>query len=340
MSKTINQATPLVSVLVPIYNVECYIERCTRSILEQTYKHLEFLFLDDCSTDASMTVLDRIIHDYPLLISNIQIIHHEKHKGLSTTRNTLIKHANGDFVFHVDSDDWLEPNAIELFVKKQQETKADIVQGRSYVHKNNKIEELVDDGSGLNREDFLSSLFFMKCHYVVVWNKLINRDLYIKNNIKCNENLRVKEDHILFYLIYFASSIVYVDEFTYHYDCTPKGSISQSFGKSLQISKDIVLITEQICFYFQNKNSIYKDLSSIYKYKLIKSFLLLSYENKNKDSFCYLVSFWENLPMRLWTFKDNSLLQFFESNFFLTKLIMPILVKMIYILNLAMDKAE
>lgn len=317
---------PKVSILVPVYNTEQFIERCARSLFSQTYKNLEFVFLDDCSKDDSMTILGHIIRDYPLLLPYIRILHHEKNKGLSAARNTLIKHANGDYVFHVDSDDWLEPNAIELLVNKQQETQTDIIQGRCYMHRGIQTEILNGDGYGLDREVFLNSLFLMKTNKVVVWNKLINRELYVKNKIKSNENLKTKEDHTLFYLIYFASSISYVDEFTYHYDYTPKVSISQSFGKSLQISKDIVIIAEHICLFFRNKDSVYKDLSIIYKYKLIKSFLQISYKNKNKDSFCYLVSFWENYPMRLWTFKDNPFLHFFESNYFLTKLIMPIFV--------------
>ena len=114
---------PLVSILVPVYKVEKYIERCARSLFEQSYENLEYVFVDDCSPDDSVQILERIIKNYPLRAERVHIIRHEKNKCLLEARKTAIKYSNGEFLSHVDSDDWLEPNAIEMLMQKQQSKK-------------------------------------------------------------------------------------------------------------------------------------------------------------------------------------------------------------------------
>ena len=86
-----------VSVLVSVYNVEHYIERCARSLFEQTYSNLEYVFVDDCSTDNSVIELERILKDYPEKEKSVRIIHHEKNRGLAAVRNTAFDASS--FVF-------------------------------------------------------------------------------------------------------------------------------------------------------------------------------------------------------------------------------------------------
>ena len=110
-----------VSVLVPVYGVERYIERCARSLFEQTYPNLEYVFVNDCTPDGSVVVLKRLMEEYPERKPFVRIINHERNRGISATRNTALDYASGEFVSFVDSDDWLESNAIELLVKRQME---------------------------------------------------------------------------------------------------------------------------------------------------------------------------------------------------------------------------
>ena len=91
--------SPLVSILVPIYNVEPYIERCARSLFEQTYDNLEFVFVDDCTPDKSIQILETVITDYPNRAKQTRIIQHDHNRGLSATRNTLIYNSTGEFFF-------------------------------------------------------------------------------------------------------------------------------------------------------------------------------------------------------------------------------------------------
>ena len=109
---------PKVSVIVPIYEVEKYIERCVRSLFEQTLDDIEYIFVDDCTKDNSITVLERVIKDYPNRKSQITILHHETNKGLPQARKTGLLSARGDYIAHCDSDDWVDHKLFALMYEK------------------------------------------------------------------------------------------------------------------------------------------------------------------------------------------------------------------------------
>ena len=102
----------LVSILVPIYGVEKYIRRCAISLFEQTYLNIEYIFVNDCTNDDSIIILENVINQYPNRQSQIKIIQHETNKGLGEARNTAVAAANGDYLFHVDSDDYIDSYCI------------------------------------------------------------------------------------------------------------------------------------------------------------------------------------------------------------------------------------
>ena len=133
-----------VSVLVPVFRVEKYIERCARSLFEQTYSNLEFVFVNDSPDDQSIDVLQRVIEDYPDRVGSIKIINHDSNRGVAAARNTLLDNATGDFVSWVDSDDWLESNAIELLIQKQQRTNSDVVSGNIHMHYDDYVRDLME----------------------------------------------------------------------------------------------------------------------------------------------------------------------------------------------------
>lgn len=95
-----------ISLLIPVYGVEKYIERCARSLFGQTYQNIEYIFVDDCTKDSSIAVLKKVLDDYPFRKEQVTIIHHNFNKGLSAARNTAFNHATGDYIIHVDSDDY------------------------------------------------------------------------------------------------------------------------------------------------------------------------------------------------------------------------------------------
>ena len=142
-----------VSVIVPFYGVEPYIGRCAESLLRQTaWQDCEFIFVDDGCKDGSLSVLQGVLARYPE--RRVQVIRKEN-GGLPQARLTGLQHATGDYVLHVDSDDWLELDAVEKLVRKAEETDADVVyfyvrkekgEGRSHVSKDKVYEEYLRAG--------------------------------------------------------------------------------------------------------------------------------------------------------------------------------------------------
>ena len=116
-----------VSILVPIYGVERFIERCAISLFEQTYHNIEYIFVNDCTKDKSISVLENIIERFPQRKPFVKIINHKHNKGLAGARNTAVESATGDFIMHVDSDDYVDKEIVAKAVLKQQENNADIV---------------------------------------------------------------------------------------------------------------------------------------------------------------------------------------------------------------------
>ena len=182
----------MISVIVPVYNVEPYLHKCLDSIINQTYSDLEILVVDDGSTDRSGEICD----EYVKQDERIQVFHTEN-KGLSAARNLGLGRATGDWVGFVDSDDWIEPDMYELLLKRAIETEADVVEcsfcmvyPKQMIIK--KKEELDITG-----DDCIRALLQEKISGVV-WNKLWNRDCFIHQRFPVG---RIYEDIATVYLI-------------------------------------------------------------------------------------------------------------------------------------------
>ena len=116
---------PLVSVIIPVYNVSPYVEECLKSVMDQTYKRLEVIIVDDCGTDDSMEKVERMLQDYAGEIS-FSILHHDRNRGLSAARNTGIDACHGDFISFIDSDDYVMPTLYETLVRAIQDEDDDV----------------------------------------------------------------------------------------------------------------------------------------------------------------------------------------------------------------------
>ena len=116
-----------VSVIVPIYNVEKFIARCVKSLMEQSLDRVEYIFIDDATPDNSIVILKEVLSYYPQRSLHCQIIKHEKNNGLPAARNTGLSLAKGQYIFHCDSDDFVEHDMLKFMYEKAVETQADIV---------------------------------------------------------------------------------------------------------------------------------------------------------------------------------------------------------------------
>lgn len=220
-----------VSILVPVYNVEQYIERCARSLFEQTYPDLEFVFVNDCTPDRSMEILEQVMKDYPNRESAVKIINHERNRGVAAARNTLLDNADGDFVSWVDSDDWLEPNSIELLADKQLKTNSDIVSGNIFVHYVSEVKELVEKEYKDKREMLYNQLKDTWTNDTFIWGRLFRRSLFEDNHIRCVEGRNFAEDrYIVVRLSYYANSFTTINAVIYNYDYCNNSSITHPKG--------------------------------------------------------------------------------------------------------------
>lgn len=210
------KSSVLVSIIVPIYGVEKFIERCARSIFEQTYENLEIIFVNDCTPDNSVKIINNIINEYPNRRSQTQIINHEQNKGLAGARLTGLKASTGYYIQNIDSDDYLDKNMIDEMVALAKKESADITICDFLNIYPNHTKHLYVNPS-LNPHILLQQILTGEVHSSVC-NKLIKRSLYFDNNIFPIEGLNMREDlSVMFRLLYFAKKIAYIPQPFYNY---------------------------------------------------------------------------------------------------------------------------
>src|SRR5690554_364431 len=170
---------PLISIIIPIYNVEDYLLNCLESVKSQRYQYLQVILVNDGATDSSAKIAEEFIEGD----ARFRLIH-QKNKGLSGARNTGLKEAKGDFVFYLDSDDVLTNNALELLVNAATKHQADVVQGNfyydypDYLLLNNQQKEAI---AVYDREEAMWALLEHKTVLNFAWGKLIKTDLAKKH---------------------------------------------------------------------------------------------------------------------------------------------------------------
>lgn len=221
---------PKVSILVPVYGVERYIERCTESLMEQTYEDIEYIFVDDATPDRSIEILEDVVARYPKRRSQVRILQHKNNKGLSAARNTAVAAAVGMYMLHVDSDDYIAKEAIEKLVYAAQTSKADIVIFDTI--------ELRKDGEVLfqaeyeNRETYIKGLL-QHTNRCAHWNKFYRTDFYKHTGIQSVENVRLGEDYAVTpRLVHQAKKISVLHEGLYYYETRNQSSYVHNLNRA------------------------------------------------------------------------------------------------------------
>lgn len=185
-----------VSVCIPIYNVSAYIERCARSLFGQTCREVEYIFIDDCSPDNSVEILRRVMSEYAERMPEVRIVRHEQNRGLSAARNTAVEQAKGEYIMHVDSDDYLaHDSVVESMILKAEETNADIVEA-DYVAVTCNGKLNCKNIRNSRSKDRLLADVICKNTQITIWNKLIRRRLYVDHNISVPDRLNNGEDYV------------------------------------------------------------------------------------------------------------------------------------------------
>ncbi len=250
-----------ISVIIPVYNVVDYLDRCIDSILKQTYNNLEVIMIDDGSTDGSGPKCDR----YAAFDNRIKVTHTEN-MGLSAARNAGIEKASGDFLFFCDSDDYIENNAIEKMVEKQKKTEADVVAcGISKVSSSKDAITSKVPGTWNGHESIVQMIRSNNV-CTVVWNKLYRAELF--DQIRFNNISYHEDEDIVYKLLYSAKIVTYMPDCYYNY-CQRNGSF---MNKGLDVRYKCLLqaVKGRYDFFAQRNEYELAQLSLIDLYEKIK----------------------------------------------------------------------
>lgn len=237
-----------ISVIVPVYNVEDYLQECIDSILGQTYKNLEIILVDDGSTDNSSKICDI----YEKKDNRIKVIHKEN-GGVSSSRNEGLKHVTGDYIGFVDSDDFIDNRMYEKLYNKIKEYDADIIKCNFVSVKEGHMLETKSTGKSklYNREEAM--LNYMKEPYkynkhfkVVLWDALYKKELF--DNVEFPNGLLYEDGYVTPKVILKSRRLVHLDESLYYYRTNNQGimskGITQESLKSLDDWKEIHLLVK------------------------------------------------------------------------------------------------
>ena len=214
----------LVSVVVPVYNVEPYIGKCLASLCRQTYHNIEIVVVDDGSLDNSV----EIIHDFMERDSRIRYLK-RINGGLGAARNTGIENSQGEYICFVDSDDWVSEDYVEKFVSTSMEDESDVVISNiRYVYEDDSIKprtphidshEIITAREALSRE-FIGAQY--KCHAP---NKFCKREIFMKYNIRFPDGKLYEDVFTTYKMLMYASKVSLIPDFTYFYLQSRSGSI-------------------------------------------------------------------------------------------------------------------
>ena len=226
--------SPEISVIIPIYGVEKYIARCAKSLFCQTMtENVEFLFINDSTKDNSIQILQDVMAQYPHLEPQINIIHHPENKGLPAARNTGLSKAKGRYVVHIDGDDFVEPQMLELLYKAVVNNQADFAWCNYYVTFNNK-KRIISQPSFVEPMDAVRGMLRGSMKYNV-WNKICSLSLYKDNHILFPEGYAMGEDLTMIMVALHAHRCVSVNKALYNY-VQNEGQMTATFDQNMLAS--------------------------------------------------------------------------------------------------------
>lgn len=222
-----------ISIIIPVYNVELYISRCVKSIIQQEDcgASLECILVDDCSPDNSMDIIHSLTNEYRGDIDFV-FLEHQQNKGLSAARNTGVEAAHGDYILFVDSDDWLPQNSIlslvEVLVKNPD---TDMITGNSYYAINNDDHPFtISERTYINNYQLRKDLFNFQNIICSAWNKLIKAEIVKKHRFQ--EGIIYEDTHWTYSMFRDIAKAIIIPNVTYIYENNNPQSIINTTAKT------------------------------------------------------------------------------------------------------------
>lgn len=252
----------LVSIIVPIYNAEKYLNRCVDSILKQDYQNFELFLMDDGSKDSSGEICDAYAQKDP----RVRVVHKEN-SGVSDTRNRALDMIQGEYVQFLDSDDWIVPEATRLLVRSMEQYQCDMVIADFYRVSGERLAQKgdIEEDRVMNRQEFAACMIENPAdfYYGVLWNKMFRREIIEEHKIRMDVSISWCED-FLFNLEYIRhASSFYALQVPIYYYLKRKGSLA---SQGLSISNTVRMKINIFEYY----NEFYKDVYDHEDYTNIK----------------------------------------------------------------------
>lgn len=313
----------MVSIIIPVYQVSDYIERCIRSVMAQQYTDIECIIVDDATMDDSVDKIERLINKYDGPVKFF-IIHHSVNRGLSAARNTGTKAATGDYIFYFDSDDEITPDCIEqLFGVAQKHPDADMVIGNHKRHDDGFDETgfSEDCNTVFRSNDEVFSAFERGLLPIYAWNKLIKRSFIEQHKLTFIEGVILEDMPWSFFLYKHLSKLYIYPQVTYHHfirsnsitTSTANHFIGENYSTIYSVilqnlsngreSRELNIYVDRFCKrYLEHREEIsaYNDLMNEYKV------LAERYNNRrvlyklNVTAFLSKLPFRVNLLQKIW----------------------------------------
>ncbi len=289
---------PKVSVIVPVYNVELYVERCLKTLVNQTLKEIEIIVVNDGSTDQSKEIVQKMLEQF-----SDKIVYLEKENGgLSDARNYGIPYAKGEYIAFLDSDDYVEKDMYQKMYELAKKENSDMVECDFYWEYPDKQKE--DIG-----EIYQGKKEMLQKVRVVAWNKLIKREILEKEKITFPKGYRYEDVEFTYKLIPYLEKVSFLKEPCVHY-IQREGSISNSQNER---TKEIFEVLEHVIKHYQEKE-IYEtyqtELEYLYtRYAFCSSFLRMVKIKDNKIRKRLLKETWNKVNQNFPNWKKNKILQ-------------------------------
>lgn len=272
MTDTQRVRQPLLSVIVPVYKTERYIENFTRSLLEQTYNNLEIIFVNDATPDRSIEIVERLVKEYPE--RSITVLHNSKNLGLGATRFVGFDAAKGEYLYTCDSDDRLDHEMLETLMTEAVTKDADMVAC-------NILSEFSDHSevraySVEDEETQKNGLLAVKIGEaeVSLCNKVFRRRLLVDNNIRPCPNVNMGEDSaITVKLRYFSRKTIIVAKPMYYYNKTNDNAMTYKPKK--EILAQYAVLARHIEQFFKDQGCArqYRHLINWYKFNAKREYV-------------------------------------------------------------------
>ena len=294
----------LVSIVIPVYGVESFIQQCAHSLFKQSYENIQYIFVDDCTKDNSVELLKQVIELYPNRKGQINIIKKDKNEGQSLARKTGMKYVKGEYVMLIDSDDWVEYTMVEQMLSAIETRKTDVVYCDYY--RNDTTQTAIDCLEISNTIDYIRKMFLLKAP-AQTWNKIYRTELF--NKVEFPEKSMHEDLYINLQIMTYANSIYHLSERFYHYRNNPN-SITHNYPleqsvENLQLMRHFLedkkmqeILPSFYSFLNYVKSFAYKRIHPLDKSVMQQLFMI----DKESDKYIFQRQQFNSFPTQLYLF--------------------------------------